>query len=129
MFLEDRRRRPAFRLPCPTTSRLELVLLKTLAFCSRFNLVSSDGQVIESILTQAAAQPMSTEVQQPTHLGHNARAASMCGKSQGRIPLFSQLRDGVCDLFVDFKYVTSAMNKCSEPFGIGVSDLRPEPRG
>ena len=53
---------------------------------------------------------MSAEVRQPTPVGHDARVASACGKSQGRIPLFSQLRDGVCDLFVDFEYVTSALN-------------------
>ena len=52
----------------------------------------------------------------------------MRGKSQGRIPLFSQLLDGVCDLCVDFDYVTRAVNKYSEPFGIGVSGLRPELR-
>ena len=70
-------------------------------------------------------QPMSVGVRQTTPLGHGVRVAAACGKSQGQIPLFSQLFDGVCDLFVDFKYATNAVNKCSEPFGIGVlvSDL------
>ena len=68
MFLEDRRRTPAFQLARPTASWLERVSLKTLAFCSRFNSVWSDAQVIESILTQAATQPMSADVRQPTPL-------------------------------------------------------------
>ena len=68
MFLEDRRRVPAFQLARPAASLLERVLLKTLAFCSRFNSVWSDAQVIESILTQAATQPMSADVWQPTPL-------------------------------------------------------------
>ena len=75
-----------------------------------------------------AVHPMSTGVQQPTPLDHGARVAIACGTSQGRIPLFSQLLDGVCDLFVDFEYATSVVNKCFEPFGIGVPGLRPEPR-
>ena len=75
-----------------------------------------------------AGQPMSAEVRQPKPPGHSARVAAACGKSQGRIPLFSQMRDGVRDLFVDFEYVTSAVNECSEPVGIGVPGLRPEPR-
>ena len=49
------------------------------------------------------------------------------GKPQGRIPLFSPMLDGVRDLFVDFEYVTSAMNECSKPIGIGVPGLRLEP--
>ena len=68
MFLEDRRRTPAFQLARPTASWLERVSLRTLAFCSRFNSVWSDAQVIESILTQAATQPMSADVRQPTPL-------------------------------------------------------------
>ena len=75
-----------------------------------------------------AVQPMSVGVWQPTPPGHDVRVAIACGKCQGQIPLFSQLLDGVCDLFVDFDYVTRAVNKYSEPFGIGVSGLRPEPR-
>ena len=72
-----------------------------------------------------AVQPMSIGVQQPTPPGRDVRVAVACGKSQGQIPLFSQLLDGVRDLFVDFEYATNAVNKCSEPFGIGVpvSDL------
>ena len=65
---------------------------------------------------------------QPKPPGHGPRVAAACGKSQGRIPLFSQMRDGVRDLFVDFECVTSAVNECSEPFGIGAPGLRPEPR-
>ena len=44
-------------------------------------------------------------MRQPTPLGHKARVATVCGKSQDRITLFSQMLDGVCDLFVDFEYV------------------------
>ena len=73
-------------------------------------------------------QPMSAEVQQPTPPGHGARVATAFGKSQGRIPLFSQMIDGIRDLFVDFEYVRSAVNECSELVGIGVPGLRPEPR-
>ena len=36
--------------------------------------------------------------------------------------------DGVRDLFVDFEYVTSVVNECFEPVGIGVLGLRPEPK-
>ena len=75
-----------------------------------------------------AGQPMSAEVRQPTPPGHSARVAAACGKSQGRIPLFSQMLDGVRDLFVDFEYARSAVNECSEPVGIGVPGLRPECR-
>ena len=121
MFLEDRRRRPDFRLPRPTPSRLERVSLKTLALCSHFNSVWSDTLVM-------SGQKISGEVRQPALPGHGARVAAACGKSQGRIPLFSQMRDDVRDLFVDFEYVTSAVNECSEPVGIGVPGLRPEPR-
>ena len=103
MFLEDRRKTPAFQLPRPTASRLVHVSLKTLASCCRFKSVLSNAQVIESILTQAAAQPMSAEVQQPTPHGRGARVASTFGKSQVRIPLFSRLCDGVRDLFDDFE--------------------------
>ena len=74
-----------------------------------------------------AAQPMSADVRQPTPPCHDTRVATAYGKFQGRIPLFSQLLDGVRDLFVDFEYATSAMNKCFEPFGIGVYGLRPDP--
>ena len=66
-------------------------------------------------------------MQQPTLLGHGVRVAAACGKSQGQIPLFSQLFDGVHDSFVDVEYATNAVNKCSEPFGIGVPSLKPEP--
>ena len=117
----------AWHISSPTASWLERVSLKTLAFCSRFNSVWCDAQVIESILTQGAAQRMSADVWQPTPPVHDARVSLACGKSQGRIPLFSQLLDGVRDLFVDFEYATSAVNKCSEPSGIGVSGLRLEP--
>ena len=72
-------------------------------------------------------QPLSVGVWQPTPPVHGVRVAIVCGKSQGQIPLFSQLFDGVRDLFVDFEYATNAMNKCSKPFGIGVPGLRPEP--
>ena len=71
-------------------------------------------------------QPMSVGVRQPTLPGHGVRVAAACGKSQGQIPLFSQLFDGVRDLFVDVEYATNAVNKCSEPFGIVVPSLRPE---
>ena len=95
--------------------------MKTLALCSHFNSVWSDAQVM-------AAQPMSTDVQQPTPPCHDVRVAVAYCKFQGRIPLFSQLLDGVRDLFVDFEYVTSAVNECFESVGIGVTGLRPEPR-
>ena len=75
-----------------------------------------------------AVQPMSASVRQPTPPSHDVRVAAACGKSQGQIPLFSQLFDGVRDLFVDFKYATNAVNNCSEPFGIEVPGLRLEPR-
>ena len=75
-----------------------------------------------------AVQPMSVGVWQPTPFGHDVRVAAACGKCQGQIPLFSQLLDGVRDLFVDFEYATNVVNKCSKPFGIGVPGLRPEPR-
>ena len=75
-----------------------------------------------------AVQPMSVSVRQPMPPGHDVRVAAACGKCQGQIPLFSQLLDGVHDLFVDFEYATNAMNKCSEPFGVGVPGLKPEPR-
>ena len=67
-------------------------------------------------------------MQQPTPPAHDARVASECGKSQGQIPLSSQLLDGICVLFVNFKYATSAVNKFFEPFGIGDPGLRLEPR-
>ena len=74
-----------------------------------------------------AVQPMSVGVRQTTPPGHGVRVAAACGKSQGQIPLFSQLFDGVRDLFVDVEYATNALNKCSKPFGFGVPGLRPEP--
>ena len=74
-----------------------------------------------------AAQPMSANVRQPTPPCHNARVVAAYGKFQGGIAVFSQLLDGVQDLFVDFEHATSAMNKCSEPFGIGVPGLSPKP--
>ena len=74
-----------------------------------------------------AVQPMSVGVRQPMLPGHSVRVAAACGKSRGQIPLFSQLFDGVRDLFVDVEYTTNAVNKCSEPFGIGGPGLRPEP--
>ena len=74
-----------------------------------------------------AVQPMSVSLWQTTPPGHGVRVAAAYGKSQGQIPLFSQLFDGVRDLFVDFEYATNTVNKCSEPFGIGVSGLIPEP--
>ena len=73
-------------------------------------------------------QPISAGVQQPTPPSHGARVIAACVKSHGRILLFSHLLDGVRDLFVDFEYATSAVNKCFEPFGIGVPGLRSEPR-
>ena len=75
-----------------------------------------------------ANQPMSTDVWQPMPLCHDARVGAAYGKFQVQIPLSSQLLDGVRDLFVDFEYVTSSVNKCSESVGIGVPGLRPEPR-
>ena len=74
-----------------------------------------------------AVQPMSVGVRQPTPPGHGVRVAAACGKSQGQIPLFSQLFDGVWDLFIDLEYTTNVVNEYSEPFGIGVPSLRPEP--
>ena len=74
-----------------------------------------------------AVQPMNVSVRQPTLPSHGVRVAAACGKSQGQIPLFSQLFDGVRDLFVDVEYATNAVKKCSEPFGFGVPGLRPEP--
>ena len=68
-----------------------------------------------------AVQPMSVGAPQTTPFGHGARVATVCGKSQGQFPLFSQLRDGVCDLFVDFEYATSALNHLELEFL--VSDL------
>ena len=73
MFLEDRRRTPDFQLPLPTPSWLERISLKTLALCSHFNSVWSDAQ-------EMAAQPMSTDVQQPTPPCHDARVAVVYGK-------------------------------------------------
>ena len=73
-----------------------------------------------------ANQPMSTDVRQPTPPCHDARVGAAYGKFQVRIPLFSRLLDGVRDLFVDFEYVTSAVNECSEPVGIGVPGVRPD---
>ena len=119
--MEDRRRAPDFQLPRPTPLLLERVSLKTLALCRHSNSVWSDAQVM-------ANQPMSTDVRQPTPPCHDARVGAAYGKFQGRIPLFSQLLDGVRDLSVDFEYVTSAVNKCSESVGIGVPGVRPEPR-
>ena len=75
-----------------------------------------------------ANQPMSTDVRQPTPPCHDASVGAAYGKFQVRIPLFSRLLDGVRDLFVDFEYVTSAANECSESVGIGVLGVRPEPR-
>ena len=121
MFLEDRRRTPDFQLPRPTPLLLERVALKTLALCRHFNSVWSDAQVM-------ANQPMSTDVRQPTPPCHDAKVGAAYGKFQVRIPLFSQLLDGVRDLSVDFEYVTSAVNECSESVGIGVPGVRPEPR-
>ena len=53
---------------------------------------------------------MSADVWQPAPPCHDARVAATYGKVQGRIPLSSQLLDGVGDLFVDFEYATSAVN-------------------
>ena len=103
VFLEDRRRTPDFQLPRPTPLLLERVSLKTLALCRYFNSVWSDAQVM-------ANQAMSSDVWQPTPPCHDARVGAAHGKFQVRIPLFSQLLDGVRDLSVDFEYVT----KCCE---------------
>ena len=59
-------------------------------------------------------QPISAGMQQPTPPGHGARVVAACVKSHGRIPLFSHLLDGVRDLFADFEYATSAVNKYCE---------------
>ena len=121
MFLEDRRRTPDFQLPRPTPLLLERVSLNTLALCRHFNSVWSDAQVV-------ANQPMSTDVWQPMPLCHDTRVGAAYGKFQVQIPLSSQLLDGVRDLFVDFEYVTSSVNECSESVGIGVPGLTAEPR-
>ena len=67
-------------------------------------------------------------MRQPTPPGHSTRVVVACGKSQGQIALFSQMLDGVHNLFVNFEYTTSAVDKCSKPVGIGVLGLKPKHR-